>query len=160
MSDDERSDDERREKDESGFGPAPEDAQETMIEEVTIPLLCGVGFYASAFMARKARRAARGELAEPSVVESPRARVAGRIPNAVLGLAYYAALALAVPLLGVPGVWWAALAAALGAAAFSAYLAYSLLFVTRMPCVYCWTSHAVNWTLAALLLARPLLSGR
>jgi hypothetical protein len=30
-------------------------------------------------------------------------------------------------------------------------LAYSLLFVTRMPCVYCWTSHVVNWALAVAL---------
>jgi uncharacterized membrane protein len=131
-----------------------------MILEVTILMLCGVGLYASAFMARKARRAARGELAEPSVVQTSRARVAGGVPNAALGLAYYAALAVAVPLLAIPGVWWAAVAAALGAAAFSAYLAYSLLFVTRMPCAYCWTGHAVNWTLAALLLARPLLTER
>jgi uncharacterized membrane protein len=53
-------------------------------------------------------------------------------------------------------VWWAALAAAAAAAAFSAYLAYSLLFVTRMPCVYCWTSHVVNFSLILLVaLARP-----
>ncbi|MBD5655747.1 MAG: hypothetical protein IAI50_11300 [Candidatus Eremiobacteraeota bacterium] len=127
-----------------------------MIVRVTIVLLCGVGLYASAFMARKARRAARGELGEPSVVETPRARVAGGVPNAAIGLVYYAAVAVAVPLLGVWDVWWLVLAAALGAAAFSAYLAYSLLFVTRMPCVYCWTSHVTNWMLVALvILARP-----
>jgi uncharacterized membrane protein len=38
--------------------------------------------------------------------------------------------------------------AALMAAGVSVVLAYSLLFVTKMPCVYCWTSHAVNWMLA------------
>jgi uncharacterized membrane protein len=127
-----------------------------MIVQVTIVLLCGVGLYASAFMARKAQRARRGELAEPSVVDTPRARVAGGIPNAAIGIAYYAALALATTLLGAGPVWWLALAAALGAASFSVYLAYSLLFVTRMPCVYCWTSHVVNWALLVLvLLARP-----
>jgi uncharacterized membrane protein len=126
-----------------------------MILQITIVLLCGVGCYASAFMLAKARRAARGELTEPSVVATPRARV-GRTPNAAIGLAYYLALALATTSLHVPLVWWAAAAAALGAAAFSAYLAYSLLFVTRMPCVYCWTSHAANWALAALVVsARP-----
>jgi uncharacterized membrane protein len=53
-------------------------------------------------------------------------------------------------------VWVLVLAAAAGAAAFSAYLAYSLLFVTRMPCVYCWTGHVVNWSLVLLaVLARP-----
>ena len=57
---------------------------------------------------------------------------------------------------GVPGVWLAALGASLFAAGFSLYLAYSLLFVTRMPCLYCWTSHAVNWLLPLLIFgARP-----
>ncbi|GAC1348906.1 MAG: hypothetical protein NVSMB19_01380 [Vulcanimicrobiaceae bacterium] len=127
-----------------------------MIVQGTIVLLCGVGLYASAVMARKAARAARGELTEASVVQTPRARSFGGTPNAALGLAYYAALAAATPFLGVTPVWGLALAAALAAAAFSVYLAYSLLLVTRMPCAYCWTSHAVNWTLVALLFAaRP-----
>jgi uncharacterized membrane protein len=118
----------------------------------TILLLCAVGFYASAFMARKVARAALGELHEPSVVQTARAR-AGGVPNAWLGLAYYVALALTTPLLGDSAVWLGAFAASLVAAAFSAYLAYSLLFVTRMSCPYCWTSHAVNWLLPLLLLA-------
>lgn len=127
-----------------------------MIVEGTILLLCGVGLYASAFMTRKAARGARGELSEPSVVLSDRARSFGGTPNAAIGLVYYAALALATLWFGVPLVWGASLAAALGAAAFSVYLAYSLLFITRMPCVYCWTSHAVNWMLLALVFAaRP-----
>jgi uncharacterized membrane protein len=118
----------------------------------TILLLCAVGLYASAFMYRKSIRAARGELLESSVVETPRARVFAGTPNAAFGLAYYAALAAAVPFLGFTAVWTAAFAAALTAALFSVYLAYSLLFVTRMPCFYCWTSHAVNAVLVALLL--------
>ena len=122
---------------------------------VGILLLCAIGIYASAFMYHKSLRAARGALPEASVVQSPRARAAG-IPNAAIGLLYYAALALCVAFLSVPLVWAAALAASLGAAAFSLYLAYSLLFVTRMPCVYCWTGHAVNAALPVLLLfARP-----
>jgi uncharacterized membrane protein len=118
--------------------------------QITMLLLCAVGLYASAFMYLKARRAARGELTEPSIVETARARVFG-VPNAALGIAYYAALALLVPALATPGVWWAAFAAAAGAAAFSAYLAYSLLFVTRAPCPYCWASHLANWAILALL---------
>jgi uncharacterized membrane protein len=122
----------------------------------TILLLCGVGLYASTFMFGKARRAARGELDEPSVVQTPRARALGGAPNAALGLAYYALLAAATLAFGVPGVWLAALSASLFAAGFSLYLAYSLLFVTRMPCRYCWTSHAVNWLLPLLVFgARP-----
>jgi uncharacterized membrane protein len=123
---------------------------------IGILLLCAVGLYASAFMYRKSLRAARGTLREPSVVQSPRARAAGRVPNAAIGLLYYAALAVCTAFLSVPLVWWAALAASLLAAAFSLYLAYSLWFVTRMPCVYCWTSHAINVALPVLLLfARP-----
>ena len=115
-------------------------------------LLCGIGLYVSAFMARKSQRASRGELTEASVVETSRARVAGGVPNAAIGIAYYAMLAVATPFLAIPLVWLASLAAAAAAAAFSAYLAYSLLFVTRMPCVYCWTSHAINVALLALLI--------
>lgn len=120
-------------------------------------MLCGVGLYASLFMLRKGVAAARGELTEPSVVQTPRARLLGGVPNALLGTAYYPALAAAI--------WFATSRLALevvavpvlAAAATSLVLAYSLLFVTRMPCVYCWTSHAVNWSLAlciALLLAQ------
>jgi len=109
-------------------------------------------------MTRKALRAARGELTEASVVETPRARSFGGTPNAAIGLVYYAALAIAAatPLLGVNAIWWLSLAAACGAAAFSVYLAYSLLFVTRMPCIYCWTSHIVNWALVLFVaFAKP-----
>jgi len=122
-----------------------------MIARVTIVLLCGIGVYASGFMAHKARLAARGELWEPSVVQTSRARALGGVPNAAFGLAYYAALTLAAPFLQYAPVFWLAFAAACAAAAFSAFLAYSLLFVTRMPCPYCWTGHAVNWVLLALL---------
>ena len=103
-------------------------------------------------MARKTARAERGQRDEPSVVQSARARAIGRVPNAWLGLVYYAGLALAVPFIGVPLVWAGALVAGLLAASLSLYLAYSLLFVTRMPCVYCWTGHAVNWSLLLLLV--------
>ena len=102
-------------------------------------------------MARKAARATRGELTEASVVQRPAARAIGGVPNAWLGLAYYAALAAATPFLGNHTVWLAAMTAASLAALMSLYLAYSLLFVTRMPCPYCWTSHLANWALVALV---------
>jgi uncharacterized membrane protein len=127
-----------------------------MFVQFTILLLCAAGLYASTFMYRKARRAAKGELEEPSIVETPRARVLGSVSNAAFGIAYYAALAALVPALGNPLVWWAACAAAAAAGTFSAYLGYSLLFVTRAPCPYCWASHFANWAILALLLAvRP-----
>ena len=76
----------------------------------------------------------------------------GGIPNAALGTAYYPALALAVWFAARPWEWGALFAIALAAAGVSAILAYSLLFITRMSCVYCWTSHIVNWSLAVSLL--------
>jgi len=123
------------------------------ILEVTILLLCAVGLYASVFMDGKSRRADRGELREPSVVQTPRARVFGRVPNAAFGAVYYVGLGIAAPALANVGVWTSAFAASIAAAAFSGYLAYSLLFVTRMPCRFCWTGHAINWLLPVVLLA-------
>ncbi|HEY6326406.1 MAG TPA: vitamin K epoxide reductase family protein [Candidatus Cybelea sp.] len=122
-----------------------------------ITLLCGVGLYTSLFMLAKSRSAARGEIPGPSVVKTPRARLYG-VPNALLGAIYYPALAAAV-WRALPGAaLLAVLAAVLFAALTSAFLAYSLLFVTRRECPYCWTAHAVNWSLLVLcgwLFARP-----
>jgi uncharacterized membrane protein len=115
--------------------------------------LCAVGLYVSIVMQSKAIRARAGTIDEPSVVQTPRATVIGRVPNSTIGIAYYALLAIAAFFLDVPAVRVGALAAAALAAAMSVYLAYSLLFVTRMPCAKCWTGHVVNWTLLALLLA-------
>lgn len=117
-----------------------------------IVALCAVGLYVSSAMQTKADQAARGELREASVVHTPRARIFGRVPNSTFGIAYYVLLAIAAFFLWIPAVRIAAIAAASFAAATSAYLAYSLLFVTRMPCVNCWTGHVVNWTLLALAL--------
>src|SRR5271166_654869 len=96
---------------------------------LTVLLLCAVGCYASARMAIKAERAVRGELTEPSVVQTPRARLFGGIPNSAFGLIYYPCVAIAV-LLPVEVARQAAFLASLAAAAMSAYLAFSLLFRT------------------------------
>ena len=61
--------------------------------KAVITLLCGVGLYASLFMLAKTRRAERGELAEASVVQTPRARLYGGASNALLGAVYYPAVA-------------------------------------------------------------------
>jgi len=114
-----------------------------------ITLLCAAGLYASVFMQRKSVRAAHGEVPGPSVVKLRRAKLFGGIPNSALGIVYYVAL---------PALVWStsslvalslALAAAVTAAGTSLYLAYSLLFITRRECPYCWTAHAANWSLAA-----------
>jgi uncharacterized membrane protein len=117
-----------------------------------ITLLCCIGLYAAIFMQDKAQRADRGELGEPSVVQRPLARMVGGIPNSAFGIAYYVLMLPAAWLIGNPAVWWVAFAATAAASVVSAILAYSLLFQTRMPCPFCWTGHAVNWTLLALLL--------
>ncbi|HTV92508.1 MAG TPA: vitamin K epoxide reductase family protein [Verrucomicrobiae bacterium] len=122
-----------------------------LVLRAIITILCGVGLFASVFMLRKGAAAARGELAEPSVVQTPRARLLGGIPNAALGAYYYPALGLAIWLASDRSELTILLLAALCAAGVSVALAYSLLFVTKMPCVYCWTSHAINWTLALCL---------
>jgi uncharacterized membrane protein len=115
-----------------------------------------VGLYASAFMLRKQLLASRGVLPEASVVHTPRAKAVG-VPNALVGLVYYVALIILAPFLHNSLALSVALGATILAAAFSLYLAYSLLFVTRMPCAYCWTGHVVNWSILALLVyARSL----
>jgi uncharacterized membrane protein len=107
-------------------------------------------------MLQKHRLAQRGGLREPSVVNTPRAQAVG-IPNSLFGLFYYGALLVIAPFLHSAVALSLALCASVIAAAFSLYLAYSLLFITRMPCAYCWTGHVVNWSLFAVLLyARSL----
>jgi uncharacterized membrane protein len=123
-----------------------------------LDLLCLVGLYAASFMQGKANRFARGELDEPSVVTRPQARAVAGIPNSAFGISYYVLLGVAAWLLAKPLVYDVALAAAIAAAAFSAFLAYSLLFITRMPCAFCWTGHVVNWSLLALLIAYRFLT--
>jgi len=114
--------------------------------------LCAIGLYVSIFMQRKAMIANSGGLGEPSVVQTPRARIIGGVPNSSLGIAYFALLAIASFAFGVHWVFELALIAAILAAAMSLYLAYSLLFVTKMPCVNCWTGHIVNWALLVTLI--------
>lgn len=121
-----------------------------MVLQALVTLLCGVGLYASLFMLGKARRAERGELTGPSVVRSPRARLFGGVSNAAIGCLYYPALAIGIWFAGNPAAGWAVLAASTLAAGTSLALAWSLLFVTRRWCAYCWTAHAVNWSLAGL----------
>jgi uncharacterized membrane protein len=121
-----------------------------VILRAMITLLCGVGLYASLFMLAKTRRAERGELLEPSVVQSPRARLYYGIPNSAIGTVYYPALAGCVWLLRWPPAAALALTMVVFAALTSLWLAYSLLFVTRQSCPYCWTAHWVNWALAVL----------
>jgi uncharacterized membrane protein len=121
---------------------------------VAITILCGVGLYASFFMLRKSALADRGALAQPSVVQTPRARLFGP-PNSALGAIYYpvlAALTWVAAALHAPVFLLFGFGLSVVAAGVSLVLAYSLLFITRMPCPYCWTAHAVNWLLFLAVL--------
>ncbi len=116
---------------------------------VVITVLCAVGFYASVFMLRKTVLARKGELTEPSVVQTARAKIFAGVPNALIGFIYYPALAIVTWSTSAILPLAIALAAVAFAAATSLYLAYSLLFVTKRSCPYCWSAHIVNWALAA-----------
>jgi uncharacterized membrane protein len=83
------------------------------------------------------------------VLDTPRAKIFG-IPNSAFGIGIYLYLMLDLfffsPLLG-----FLLLAAALTR---SIYLAYSLIFITKIPCVLCFTSHAVNLALFLIYLTQ------
>src|SRR5664279_4426856 len=101
-------------------------------------LCAGAGLYVAQYMYRKSRRAEKGELDEPSVVERPAARSLFGIPTAAFGLIYYGLQLAALPVRETKAVRRGVLAASSLALAQSLYWMYSLLFVTRMPCAYCW----------------------
>ncbi|MDQ2909365.1 MAG: vitamin K epoxide reductase family protein [Candidatus Eremiobacteraeota bacterium] len=124
-----------------------------MLRKFAVAALAGTGLYVSQHMFRKSKRAERGELDEPSVVEKPAAHVLFGLPNSEFGLIYYGALLLVLPASGSKPVRRAMLAGSAAAFSMSLYLMYSLLFVSKAECPYCWTSHASNTLLFALLLA-------
>jgi uncharacterized membrane protein len=82
---------------------------------------------------------------------TPRARLLG-VPNAALGLALYAVLALGLAL-GWPASWLTLLT--VPAVAMSAFLGYSLI-VNKRECRICWTGHIANAVLFILLLTKAI----
>ena len=88
------------------------------------------------------------------VVVTPQARIFGP-PNAVLGLLFYVVLAVAAMGGGLEQapVRWVLLAASGVTVALGLFLTYSLLFVLRVRCVLCLTSHLVNLGLFIMILA-------
>ena len=102
------------------------------------------------------------------VLETPRAKLFG-IPNSVFGIGLYLFLLFLFFYVGAPfmapfakgainrapTLWWIGFIAIGLATARSIYLAYSLIFVTRVPCPLCFTSHAINlFLLVHLWLSR------
>jgi uncharacterized membrane protein len=94
-----------------------------------------------------------GERTCSSIVFTPRARVLG-IPNSVLGQIFY--LILVAGILGgfifSSPFFYFYLAGSLLTVLLGIYLTYSLLFLTRVPCKLCFTSHAINLAIFILLL--------
>ena len=89
-----------------------------------------------------------------SVVFTPQARVFG-LPNSVLGQVYYLVLLVGVESGWIEGgVLYALLIASTVTVGLALYLSYSLLFVLRVPCKLCFTSHSLNIALCALLWLR------
>jgi uncharacterized membrane protein len=78
----------------------------------------------------------------------PGARLYFGIPNALVGLAYYPAVAAAFPFGAIPAVRLGLAAAAACAALTSLRLIYELTFVGRDDCASCWTANACNLVLA------------
>ena len=85
-----------------------------------------------------------------NVLATPRAKLFG-VPNSAFGMCVYSFLIIGI-FLPVPG--WTILSLLLISAALlrSVYLAYSLIFVTKISCPLCFTTHAINLTLFLLLL--------
>ncbi len=96
-----------------------------------------------------------GERTCASIVFTPRARVFG-LPNSVLGQLFYLALLAGLPLglLDRPALFLLYLGASLATVALAVFLTYSLLFITRVPCVLCFTSHGINTVILLLLILR------
>jgi uncharacterized membrane protein len=80
---------------------------------------------------------------------SPRASLLG-VPNAALGLVFYALLGAGL-ILQWPA--WLLAAMTLPAVAMSAFLGWSLI-VNHRQCRICWTGHVANAVLFVSLLAR------
>ncbi|MBM63734.1 MAG: hypothetical protein CL484_12380 [Acidobacteria bacterium] len=90
-----------------------------------------------------------------AIVFTPSARILGP-PNSLLGLIFYTLLGTAVATCGLhdPMVHLIGLSASAIALLFSLYLIYSLLFIVRAKCVFCFASHAINLMLFVVLLAQ------
>ena len=119
---------------------------------------CAMGLWVSVRMHDKSEADRRGELREASVVQSPRARLFGGVDNAMIGLFYYPAVAVASLFFWIGPVRIATLTAAAAAALVSVYLIYSLLFITKMKCSNCWIGHSMNMFLFVMLADLTLMS--
>ena len=90
-----------------------------------------------------------------SIVFTPQARVFGP-PNSTLGVAYYTMLltGTAIGWIDDPRLRWGYVAAGVLTVALGAYLSYALLFINRVACPLCFTSHGINLVILVLLFLR------
>ena len=127
--------------------------------------LCFVGFGISSYFTGVAYRwvapdtgwipavCRMGERTCATIVFTRRAQVFG-VPNSVLGQLFYVLLAMVAVAGGLnePVIRLALIAVSGVTVLLGLYLTYSLLFVTRVNCVLCFTSHAINFVLFVTLL--------
>jgi uncharacterized membrane protein len=118
---------------------------------VLVIACCAMGLRAALRMHEKSEADRRGELQEASVVQTPRARLFGGVDNALIGLVYYPAVAIASLCFSVAPIRVATLIAAAAATAVSFYLMYSLLFITKRACANCWSAHTMNIMILVML---------
>ena len=128
-------------------------------------LLSVLGFFISLYFTAVAYRWIRpdvpwiptfcqlGEKTCATIVFTPRARVFG-LPNSVLGQVFYVALMAGVAggFLYSPPAYYAYLMASLVTVCLGLFLTYSLLFVTRVLCTLCFTSHGINFIIFLILV--------
>ena len=141
-----------------------EAGSQTMIPFLLV-LLSAIGFLISSYFTAVSYRwiqpdaswipsfCRMGERTCATIVFTPRARILG-LPNSVLAQIFYVAIwiSLAGGFLFSPPQYYFYLAASLMTVSVGTYLTYSLLFLTRVPCKLCFTSHAINLTIFVLFL--------
>lgn len=81
------------------------------------------------------------------IIDTPRAKLFGA-PNSVFGMGLYAYLIFNL-FVSFPAI--VALTLLSFAVIRSVYLAYSLVFITKVPCPLCFTSHVINIILLFLV---------
>ena len=94
-----------------------------------------------------------GEQTCSRVIFSPRARVFG-LPNSLPGQFFYLAILAATfaDLIFLKPYFFLFLSASFLTVLLGIYLSYSLLYLTRIRCVLCFTSHAINGIIFVILL--------
>jgi uncharacterized membrane protein len=89
-----------------------------------------------------------------SILDTPRAKMFG-YPNSVFGIVLFSYLIVSLFLPLTPYISIGMLTIA---TLRSVYLAYSLIFVTRVPCPLCFTSHVICITLLITVLKLTFFS--